>query len=94
MENNNNNFYYVMHYDYEDPDWSDIMFIGLSEDECYEYIDAYFEDYYEDEWDEEEDGIFKAKEMGKDWLKAELHLEIKSGLEVTKSESFINLINV
>lgn len=66
----------VMHYDYEDPDWSSVRFVGLSEDECYGYIDAYFEDYYSDEWDEEEDGIFEAKEMGKDWIKTELHLEV------------------
>lgn len=65
----------VMHYDYEDPDWSGVKFIGLSEDECYKYIDEFFEDYYPGEWNEEE-GPFEAKEMGRDWLKTELHLEV------------------
>jgi hypothetical protein len=39
----------VMNYDYEDPDWSSVEFIGLSKDECYDWIDENFEDYYEDE---------------------------------------------
>lgn len=83
----------VMHYDYEDPDWSSIEFIGLSEDECYKFIDENFEDYYSDEWDEE-DGPFEAKEMGKDWLKVELHLEVMD-LEkddCSLSESLANLL--
>lgn len=66
----------VMHYDYEDPDWSGVKFIGLSEDECYKFIDENFEDYYSGEWNEEEEGPFETKEMGKDWLKTELHLEV------------------
>ena len=65
----------VMYYDYEDPDWSGVKFIDLSEDECYKFIDENFEDYYSGEWNEEE-GPFEAKEMGKDWLKTELHLEV------------------
>lgn len=84
----------VMYYDYEDPDWSSVEFLGLSEDECYAFIDAHFEDYLAGEWNKEEDGDFKAKEMGKDWLKVELHLEV---IDLNKedcalSESLIDLL--
>ena len=68
--------------------------IGDFGDECYKFIDENFEDYYQDEWDEEEDGVFDAKEMGKDWLKTELHLEVVD-LEkdnCTLSESLANLL--
>lgn len=82
----------VVHYDYEDPDWSDVEFIGLSDDECYKFIDENFEDYYSDEWDEDEDGEFDSKEMGKDWLKTELHLEIKELEESAISDSLKNLL--
>ena len=27
----------VMHYDYEDADYSDVAFVGTSKDECYEW---------------------------------------------------------
>jgi hypothetical protein len=81
----------VIHYDYEDPDWSDVEFIGLSDDECYKFIDENFEDYYSDEWDEDEDGEFESKEMGKDWIKSELHLEIKELDESAISDSLKEL---
>lgn len=77
----------VMHYDCEDLGWSSIEFIGLSEDECYKFIDENFENYYSDEWDEE-DGPFEAKGMGKDWLRVELHLEVID----LESESLANLL--
>lgn len=84
----------VMNYDYEDPDWSSVEFLGLSEDECHKFIDENFEDYYQGEWDEKEDGVFNAKEMGKYWLKTELHLEVvdleKDGCSL--SESLANLL--
>lgn len=82
----------VMHYDYEDPDWSDIEFVGLSDDECYKFIDENFEDYYSDEWDEDEEGEFESKEMGKDWIKSELHLEIKELDEGVISDSLKELL--
>lgn len=82
----------VMHYDYEDPDWSEVVFIGLSDDECYKFIDENFEDYYSDEWDEDEDGEFESKEMGKDWIKSELHLEIKELDEGIISDSLKELL--
>ena len=91
--NNNNNFYYVMHYDFEDPDFSDIVFIGTTADECYEYINSYFQDYLDYEWDDEDEPL-DAKKVGDEWLRLNLHLEIRNGFNVTKSESFINLINV
>lgn len=71
-----NTIFAVMYYDCEDPDWSKADFLGLSEEECYKFIDENFQDYLEDEWDEEENGVFSAKEMGKNWLKTELHLDI------------------
>ena len=82
----------VMHYDYEDPDWSGVKFIGLSEDECYKFIDENFEDYYSDEWDEEENGSFNAKEMEKNWLKTKLHLEVVEKNGCSLSESLVNLL--
>ena len=82
----------VIHYDYEDPDWSDVEFIGLSDDECYKFIDENFEDYYSDEWDEDEDGEFESKKMGKDWIKSELHLEIKELDESAISDSLKELL--
>lgn len=82
----------VIHYDYEDPDWSDVEFIGLSDDECYKFIDENFEDYYSDEWDEDEDGEFESKEMGKDWIKSELYLEIKELDEGAISDSLKELL--
>lgn len=82
----------VIHYDYEDPDWSDVEFIGLSDDGCYKFIDENFEDYYSDEWDEDEDGEFESKEMGKDWIKSELHLEIKELDESAISDSLKELL--
>ena len=82
----------VIHYDYEDPDWSDVDFIGLSDDECYKFIDENFEYYYEDEWDEDEDVLFESKEMGKDWIKSELHLEIKELEEGAISDSLKELL--
>lgn len=81
-----------MHYDYEDPDWSRVVFLGLSEDECHAFIDENFEDYYEGEWDEEEDGVFDAKEMGKDWLKTELHLEVVDLKNCALSEDLAFLV--
>lgn len=84
----------VMNYDYEDPDWSSVEFIGLSEDECYKFIDENFEDYYPGEWDEEEDGKFKAEEMGKDWLKTELHLEVVDLKDCALSEDLERLVRV
>lgn len=89
--NNNNNFYYVMHYDFEDPDCSDIEFIGTTKDECYEYINSNFQDYLDYEWDDEQ---LDAKKVGDEWLQNELHLEIKSGFNVIKSESFVNILNI
>ena len=32
----------VMHYDYEDADYSDVTFVGTSKDECYDWIDQNF----------------------------------------------------
>ena len=65
----------VMLYDYEDPDWSDAEFTGMSKDECYDWIDRNFQDFLDYEWDEDEDGVFSSR--GDDeWLKSELHLEI------------------
>lgn len=78
----------VLHYDYEDTDWSSVEFIGLSENECYEFIDENFEDYYSEEWNKEENGNFKSKEMGKDWLKTELNLEI---IKLGKNINLANL---
>lgn len=86
-------FYYVMHYDFEDPDYSDIVFIGTTKDECYEYINHNFQDYLDYEWDDEDEPL-DAKNVGDEWLRLDLHLEIKSGFNVIKSESFINLIDV
>jgi hypothetical protein len=81
----------VMNYDYEDPDWSSVEFIGLSKDECYDWIDENFEDYYEDEWNEDEDGLFSSR--GDDnWLKSKLHLEIKELNEVAISDSLKELL--
>lgn len=82
----------VIHYDYEDPDWSDVKFIGLSDDECYKFIDENFDGYYSDEWDEDEYGEFESKEMGKDWIKSELHLEIKELDESAISDSLKELL--
>lgn len=82
----------VVHYDYEDPDWSNVEFIGLSDDECYKFIDENFEDYYWDEWDKEEFGEFESKVMGKDFLKKELHLEIKELKESAISDSLKELL--
>ena len=64
-----------MLYDYEDPDWSDVEFIGTSKDECYGWIDQNFQDFLDYEWDEAEDGVFSSRQDDK-WLKSELHLEI------------------
>lgn len=80
-----------MNYDYEDPDWSSAEFIGLSKDECYDWIDENFEDYYEDEWDED-DGAFIAKALGDNWLKTKLHLEIKELEESIISDSLKELL--
>lgn len=85
----------VMYYDYEDPDCSGVEFLGLSEDECYKFIDKNFEDYYSDEWNDEEMGPFEAEEMGKDWLKNELHLEIVDlAKDCTLSEDLAGLVKV
>ena len=83
-----------MHYDYEDPDWSGVKFLGLSEDECYKFIDKNFENYYSDEWNEEEEGPFEAEEMGKNWLKNELHLEIVDLKDCVLSEDLARLVKV
>lgn len=84
----------VMHYDYEDPDFSGVEFLGLSEDECYKFIDKNFEDYYSDEWNEKEEGPFEAEEMGKDWLKNELHLEVVDLKDCALSEDLASLVKV
>ena len=76
----------VIHYDYEVPDWSDIEFIGTSKDECYDWIDENFDDYLDYEWDEDEDGVFSSR-GDDDWLKSELHLEIKELDESAISDS-------
>ena len=65
----------VMLYDYEDPDWSGVEFIGMSKDECYDWINLNFQDFLDYEWDEDEDGVFSSRQDDK-WLKSELHLEI------------------
>ncbi len=84
------NLFVVMHYDYEDPDWSEVEFLGLSEEECLEYINKYFEDYLRYDWDEEE--VFDAKSLGENWIKEELRLEIKE-LDPTKiSQSLKDLL--
>lgn len=75
-----------MHYDYEDPGWSGVKFIGFSEDECYKFIDKNFEDYYSDEW--------KNEEMGKNWLKNELHLEVVDLKDCALSEDLAGFVNV
>ena len=65
----------VMHYDYEDAEYSDVTFVGTSKDECYDWIDQNFQDFLDYEWDEAEDGVFSSRQDDK-WLKSELHLEI------------------
>ena len=40
----------VMHYDYEDADYSDVAFVGTSKDECYDWIDQNFQDFISYEW--------------------------------------------
>jgi len=84
----------VMYYDYEDPGLSGVEFLGLSEDECYKFIDKNFEDYYSDEWNEEDEGPFEAEEMGKDWLKNELHLEVVDLKDCALSEDLAGLVKV
>lgn len=87
-----NNIFAVMHYDYEDPDWSTAGFLGLSEEECYKFIDENFQDYLEYEWDEEEDGPFNSREVGEDWLKTELRLEI---VQIdSMSENLAKMVNL
>ena len=82
----------VIHYDYEDPSRSGVEFIGLSEDECYKFIDENFEDYYSGKWNE---GPFEAEEMGKDWIKNELHLEVVDlAKSCTLSEDLAGLVKV
>lgn len=84
----------VMHYDYEDTDWSRVVFLGLSGDDCYKFIDENFEDYYEGEWDEEDEPL-NSKEVGKHWLKTELHLEVVNlGEDCTLSEDLAGLVKV
>lgn len=82
----------VMHYDYEDPDWSDVEFIGTLEDECYDWIDDHYDEFLDYEWDEDEDGAFIAKNMGENWLKTELHLEIVNLEEGIVSDSLKELL--
>jgi len=84
----------VMYYDYEDPNLSGVEFLGFSEDECYKFIDENFEDYYSDKWNDEEMGPFEAEEMGKDWLKNELHLEIVDLKDCALSEDLARLVKV
>lgn len=33
----------VKHIDFEDPDWSDVEFIGTTKDECYDWINDNFD---------------------------------------------------
>ena len=40
----------VMHYDYEDADYSDVEFVGTSKDECCDWIDQNFQDFISYEW--------------------------------------------
>ena len=61
----------VMHYDYEDADYSDIAFVGTSKDECYDWIDQNFQDFISYEWS----GEFSSKGNDK-WLKSDFQLEI------------------
>ena len=82
----------VMHYDYESPDWSKVTFLGLSKDECYAFIDENFQDYLEYEWNEEDDGVFIAKEIGENWLKTELNLEVVAVNSM--SESLAEIVHV
>lgn len=82
----------VKHIDFEDPAWSDVEFIGTTKDECYDWIDENFDSYLEYEWDEDEDGLFVAKTMGEDWIKTELHLEIKELEEDAISDSLKELL--
>lgn len=87
-----NTIFAVMHYDYEDPDWSKADFLGLSEEECYKFIDENFQDYLEYEWDEEDDGPFNSREVGEDWLKTELRLEI---VQIdSMSENLAKMVNL
>ena len=82
----------VMHYDYEDLDWSDVEFIGTLEDECYDWIDDHYNEFLDYEWDEDEDGAFIAKNMGEDWLKIKLHLKIVNLEEGIVSDSLKELL--
>lgn len=44
-------------------------------------------------WDSwEDDGLFESKEMGEDWIKSELHLEIKELDESAISDSLKELL--
>ena len=57
----------VMHYDYEDADYSDVTFVGTSKDECYDWIDQNFQDFISCE--------FSSKGNDK-WLKSNFQIEI------------------
>lgn len=92
ISNNMKKLFVVMHYDYEDPDWSDVEFIGLSKDECYDWIDDNYDEFLDYEWDEDDDGAFIARALGDNWLKTELHLEIKELEESTISDSLKELL--
>ena len=81
----------VKHIDFEDPAWSDVEFIGTTKDECYDWIDDNFDSYLEYEWDEDEDGVFSSR-GDDDWLKSELHLEIKELEEDAISDSLKELL--
>ena len=41
------NLFYVMHYDVEDPTWSDVEFMDLDKKKCEQWIKENFWDYYE-----------------------------------------------
>lgn len=46
-----------MHIDFEDPDWSDVEFVGLSREDCVEWIQEHWDDYIEGGFDPETEKV-------------------------------------
>lgn len=69
--------WYVIHIDYEDPDWSDVQFIGKNKKSCISWIKKNFYDYIDGGWDDEDELPSFIEEFNEDEAQQQLKLFIR-----------------
>jgi hypothetical protein len=84
--------YYVMHWDNEDPSWSDIEYASLDKTKCVDWIKNNWDSFYSGDWDEDDEDLpCFIEDFDEEEIAYELAIKIKeTDLEMDFDKDSIN----